>query len=213
MLGDRLTHLISFEGLKLGAATLLLSPFVPMVFMGEEYAEDHPFQYFVSHGDPDLVKAVQEGRRREFQSFSWQGEVPDPQSEETFKRSTVQWEDRLEGHHQILWTLYQTLISLRRTIPALAALDKASLWTQRWDLEQTLWIHRWQGSSQVGYLFNFSQDHPVEVTPPLPVGSWHRILDTAATQWQGPGSKAPERVDKPVPITLPPLSAVLYQHT
>lgn len=211
MLGDRLSQLVSYEGLKLGAATMLLSPFVPMLFMGEEYGEEAPFLYFVSHTDPDLVEAVRQGRKREFQAFTWQGEVPDPQSEETFQRSVLQWEKRLEGKHQVLWELYRTLIGLRRSIPALATLDKTALSTQRWDPDMTLWIHRWQGLSQVGVLLNYSQDRSVEVAPPFPVGSWRKILDTAAEAWQGPGSKAPEVVDKPEPIKLQPLSCALYQ--
>lgn len=213
MLGDRLTHLVSFEGLKLGAAAMLLSPFVPMLFMGEEYGEDQPFQYFVSHGDPDLVEAVRQGRRREFESFSWQGEVPDPQSETTFHRSTLQWQTRLEGHHKILWDLYQTLIALRRSLSPLAALDKTCLASHRWDPEQTLWIHRWQGSAQVSYLFNFAQDRSAQVTPPFPPGSWRKILDTAEPKWQGPGATAPDTVDHPQMIPLPTLSCVLYQLT
>src|SRR5690606_11120944 len=87
MLGERISKLVSFEMLKLSVGTLLMSPYVPMLFMGEEYGEDQPFLYFVSHTDPELVKAVQEGRRNEFKSFEWGDDVPDPQAEETFNRS------------------------------------------------------------------------------------------------------------------------------
>ncbi len=66
MLGDRLSRLVPFESLKLAAGVVLTSPFVPLLFMGEEYGETAPFQYFVSHGDPDLVEAVRQGRREEF---------------------------------------------------------------------------------------------------------------------------------------------------
>ncbi|MBD3290350.1 malto-oligosyltrehalose trehalohydrolase, partial [candidate division KSB1 bacterium] len=73
MMGERLSHLISFEGLKLAAGVLLLSPYIPLIFMGEEYGESSPFLYFVSHGDPNLIKAVREGRKSEFKSFRWKG--------------------------------------------------------------------------------------------------------------------------------------------
>ena len=79
MLGERLSELISFEGLKLAAAAVLVSPYVPMLFMGEEYAEDSPFLYFVSHQDQDLIKSVRNGRKAEFAAFKWRGEPPDPQ--------------------------------------------------------------------------------------------------------------------------------------
>ena len=92
MRGDRLTTNVSYETLKLLAGLVLLSPSVPMLFMGEEYGESQPFQYFVSHTDPDLVEAVRQGRSREFADFQREGQtVPDPQSEATFRDSTLSW--------------------------------------------------------------------------------------------------------------------------
>ena len=83
MLGERLGALVTLEHLKVAAGALLLSPFVPLLFMGEEYAEPAPFLYFVSHSDPALVEAVRRGRRDEFAAFAGRGEVPDPQAVET----------------------------------------------------------------------------------------------------------------------------------
>ena len=80
------------RALKLAAALLLLAPYVPMLFMGEEYNEPSPFQYFVSHSDRDLVAAVRKGRHEEFESFGWAGEIPDPQAIETFTRSRLHYE-------------------------------------------------------------------------------------------------------------------------
>ena len=82
--GERLSSLCDWESLKLAAGLVLLSPYIPLLFMGEEYGETAPFLYFVSHGDPALVEAVRRGRREEFARFTWKGEVPDPQAEETF---------------------------------------------------------------------------------------------------------------------------------
>ncbi|HEY9742469.1 MAG TPA: malto-oligosyltrehalose trehalohydrolase, partial [Coleofasciculaceae cyanobacterium] len=124
MLGERLTHLVSFEGLKLAAGALLLSPYIPMLFMGEEYGEDSPFLYFVSHSDSDLVEAVRQGRKREFADFHAEGEFIDPFSLEAFQQSTLKWDKRKEGKHKALLELYQHLIQLRRTNPALKTLDK-----------------------------------------------------------------------------------------
>src|SRR5574341_367200 len=73
MLGERLSNIIPFEGLKLAAGVVLLSPFVPLLFMGEEYGEEAPFLYFVSHSDPDLIEAVRKGRKQEFTAFNWKG--------------------------------------------------------------------------------------------------------------------------------------------
>src|SRR5262249_10339999 len=75
--GERLTTILSPEQLRLAAALVLLSPYVPLLFMGEEYGETNPFQYFISHGDESLAAAVRDGRRAELSSFAWAGDVPD----------------------------------------------------------------------------------------------------------------------------------------
>ena len=113
--GDRLATLLDHERLKVAAAALLLSPFTPMLFMGEEYGETRPFQYFTSHGGPELIEAVRSGRREEFKEFAWQGEVPDPQAESTFRASIL---DRAGGSGEIR-LLYQELLALRAALPAL----------------------------------------------------------------------------------------------
>src|SRR5947207_160336 len=77
MMGERLGQLVSFEACKLAAATVLLSPLIPMLFMGDEYGETAPFQYFISHSNPDLVEAVRRGRKEEFAGFEWRGDPPD----------------------------------------------------------------------------------------------------------------------------------------
>src|SRR5205823_2004810 len=89
MMGERLGQLVSLEAYKLASSVTLLSPFVPLLFMGDEYGETAPFQYFVSHTDPRLIEAVRHGRKAEFSSFKWTGEPPDPQDEQTFERSKL----------------------------------------------------------------------------------------------------------------------------
>src|SRR5204863_7341167 len=117
--GERLSKLVSYEALKLAAGVVLFSPYIPLIFMGEEYGEEAPFLYFISHGDPDLIEAVRRGRKEEFREFQWQGELSDPQSEETFLRSRISWEHREKGRHRTLLELYRTLIRLRKEIPVL----------------------------------------------------------------------------------------------
>ena len=89
MAGERLSSLLDFEGLKLAAGVLLLSPFLPMLFMGQEWGEQARFLYFVSHSDPELIAAVREGRKRELSESAWKGDVPDPQAPETLHRSRI----------------------------------------------------------------------------------------------------------------------------
>ncbi|MFD0975573.1 malto-oligosyltrehalose trehalohydrolase [Salinimicrobium gaetbulicola] len=115
LLGERLAELVSFEELKLAAGLLLFSPYVPMLFMGEEFGETSRFQYFVSHGDPELVKAVQKGRKREFEYFfHTKGSFPDPQSSETFESSKLNWEFEKEDPKKHIFEFYKEMIRLRK---------------------------------------------------------------------------------------------------
>ncbi|MBI5442619.1 MAG: malto-oligosyltrehalose trehalohydrolase [Deltaproteobacteria bacterium] len=118
--GDRIGHLTSPDRQKVGAALVLTSPFVPMLFQGEEWAASSPFLYFADHEDPALRAAVAEGRRSEFASFGWDPEsIPDPGARETFERSKLRWEELgLEPHASMLeW--YRSLVRLRHREPAL----------------------------------------------------------------------------------------------
>jgi maltooligosyltrehalose trehalohydrolase len=119
--GDRLTHSISIERMKVGAAIYLLSAFVPMIFQGEEWAASSPFQYFTGHEDRELGRAVAQGRRSEFASFGWRADdVPDPQDVATFERSKLQWDELDASPHREMLDWYRALIRLRRTTPDLA---------------------------------------------------------------------------------------------
>ena len=116
VLGNRLSTILSFEKQKLAAGILFISPYVPMLFMGEEFGEDNPFQFFVSHTDPDLIKAVRKGRKEEFEYFlNHDDEFPDPQDEKTFLNSKLNWDFRQNKQKRILFEYYKTLISLRKS--------------------------------------------------------------------------------------------------
>lgn len=118
--GERISQLVSLGRLKIGAALVLTSPFVPMLFQGEEWGASTPFQYFTDHQDPALAKAVTEGRRREFSTFGWKPEeVPDPQALTTFERSRLNWDERHRAPHAEILEGYRRLIRLRRNVPAL----------------------------------------------------------------------------------------------
>ncbi|MDQ6906468.1 MAG: malto-oligosyltrehalose trehalohydrolase [Chloroflexota bacterium] len=208
--GDRLGHIIPYNAAKLAAAAVLLSPFVPLLFMGEEYGEPQPFQYFTSHGDAALIAAVREGRRAEFASFSWEGDVPDPDDPITFQRSKLTHREREDGPHGALWRFYQELLRLRRTRPALAMLDLAALDVHADEGSKTLTVRRWASDDQTLALFNFSDaEQKVKVMPSET--PWHRLLDSADTQWRGPGSVIPGILPPGdgTTLTLPPWSVVL----
>jgi maltooligosyltrehalose trehalohydrolase len=118
--GERTAALTSDGRLRVAAALLLTSPFVPLLFQGEEWGASTPFQYFTSHADPELGAVVSEGRRSEFSSFGWAAEdVPDPQDPATFERSRLDWAELGKERHAGLLAWYKELIALRRRVPAL----------------------------------------------------------------------------------------------
>ncbi len=209
--GERLSQIVSFESLKLVAGAVLLSPFVPLLFMGEEYAEPAPFQYFVSHGDEDLIRNVREGRRKEFERFNWQDSVPDPQSLETFMRGKLHWDQREQGQHATLLSFYTNLLTLRRTLTALSHLDKQGLQVTAVD-PSVLIVERSHSADRVLILFNFGRSAAYLACPAVP-GIWTKRLDSADPLWAGPGTRIPKVLDSrnPVTLALPPTSFSLFR--
>lgn len=209
LFGERLTTLIDLEGLKVAAGTVFVSPYIPLLFMGEEYAEDSPFLYFTSHADPDLVKAVREGRRKEFESFKWEKEPPDPQSIDVFLTSKLKWENRCEGKHKVMLNFYQQLMRLRRELPALSNLDKNNLEVSGIEGKKILTLYRWHGKSKIFCIINFNRtDTPLYIH--LEKGLWKKLLDSSEAKWMGPGSLAPERLLESQKLVIKPRSFILY---
>jgi maltooligosyltrehalose trehalohydrolase len=118
--GDRLSHLISAARVRIGAAVVILGPFIPMFFQGEEWAASTPFQYFTDHQEPDLARAVSEGRKREFAAFGWRPEdISDPQDPGTFQSSKLDWTEVAREPHKSILEWYKRLIRLRVSTPEL----------------------------------------------------------------------------------------------
>jgi len=193
MLGERLSSLVSFEELKLAAGVVLLSPSVPLLFMGEEYGEEAPFLYFVSHGDPDLVEAVRKGRRAEFGSFSWKEDPPDPQATATFLKSKIQWGKRVGGRHKVLLDLYRKLLRLRKESAAITDPDRDNLDVCGAEGENLLFLRRWKDDCHLSCVFNFNRSD-VAFNVSLPAGRWKKLVDSADTVWNGPGALLPETI-------------------
>lgn len=207
--GERLTGLVSFESLKLAAGMVLLSPYIPLLFMGEEYGEDAPFLYFVSHSDPALIEAVRKGRKEEFKSFKWEGDPPDSQSIETFLKSKIKWEKRETGHYKVLLDFYTHLIRLRKETPALSNLDKDSLDVFGFEDKKVLFVRRWKGGSEVFSIFNFNSAD-ARLAVPATGGVWKKILDSSENIWNGRGTLLPEKMTKGKEITVRSNSLALY---
>jgi maltooligosyltrehalose trehalohydrolase len=211
--GERLGTLVSFEAQKAAAAVLLLSPYVPMLFMGEEHGETSPFLYFVSHGERELVDAVREGRRREFAAFGWGGELPDPQDEDTFRRSRIDWHWRDDPRRSVVYELYHALLQLRREEPALqpgrARVEVADGCEAGWI---SLAYSAADGAALVA-AFNLAP-LPVVAVIPWSEGRWRLLISTEDERFGGSAS-LPTALEHPTPgtvrLTLPPHSGALYR--
>jgi maltooligosyltrehalose trehalohydrolase len=208
-LGERLSKLIEFEGLKLAAGVTLLAPFVPLLFMGEEYGEKASFQYFTSHGDPDLIEAVRKGRREEFAAFGWQGEAPDPQKESTFEASKLTHDLKEKEPHRTLRLFYKELLRMRRDH---RLGERTGLQVSEGE-ESVLMIFPSGGSlTPVAILFYFGRRAGTGQVA-LPSGTWKKILDSADGKWAGPGSSVPSQVEgnNRSPLELQAQSFVVFE--
>ncbi len=131
-IGDRPSQRLGAGALAGEAALLLLSPFTPMLFMGEEWGTRRPFPFFTSYADPELAQAVREGRTAEFSGHGWQDlyggtvQVPDPQDPATRDAAVLDRTERTQGEHALLLDWYRTLVALRRSVPDLASGDRAA---------------------------------------------------------------------------------------
>ena len=208
---ERLSTLVSFEAQKLAAAVVLLSPFIPLLFMGEEYGETAPFHYFISHSDQDLIETVRRGRSEEFASFRWQGEPADPQDEATFLRCKLNHDLSFKGQHKILRAFYGKLIRLRRELPALRNLDKERLQVTGLEQEKVLWWRRWGEEQEVAAAFHFDKQAK-SLSLPLPEGRWRKQMDSADGTWGGPSSTVPLKIvsEGEVSLSLSPESFALF---
>jgi maltooligosyltrehalose trehalohydrolase len=211
MLGERLTQLVSFEKLKLAAGMVILSPYIPLIFMGQEYGEPAPFQYFVNHSDPALIEAVRQGRQQEFAVFHRNGTVPNPQDRNTYLCTKLNHNLKEKGQHRLLWELYRELLQLRREIPALVYLSKDNLEVIGYEKSRVLYICRWYGKSQSFMVVNFDNKKTC-LTFPVPSGTWNKKFDSKDKKWFGRGGVASRRIVSrgEITLTLGPESCVLY---
>ncbi|WKN43455.1 malto-oligosyltrehalose trehalohydrolase [Tunicatimonas pelagia] len=216
MLGDRLTETLPFPALKLAAGAVLVSPYVPMLFMGEEYGETRPFQYFVSHTDPELVEAVRQGRKREFAYFQKEDqEVPDPQSEETFNHSKLSWDwSVLES--QLLFKYYQALIKLRKELPAWQDDSRPALEVTVPEPKIILLTRQHTADESVAptlIVLNFSKRSTLFTLPMSRDETYEKIFDSEDTAWGGEAPQANLIMAHDTSSQLLPYNLAIYQRS
>lgn len=210
-LGERLSSLVNFESLKLAAGANLLSAFVPLLFMGEEYGETAPFLYFTSHGDPDLAEAVRRGRAEEFQAFRWKGQIPDPQAEATFARSRLNRNLAQEEPHRTLLRFYQTLLRFRSEYRLGHSGAPSVTEFGEW---KALLVSQIASTSQFAILLNFG-DAPADLGTAILQGEWEKKIDSSELEWLGPGTNLPSKIgiSSPTALKLRPRSFAVFART
>ncbi|HET6252646.1 MAG TPA: malto-oligosyltrehalose trehalohydrolase [Puia sp.] len=203
--GARLSALIDGDRLKLAAAAVLLSPYLPLLFMGEEYGDDSPFYFFSDYHDPQITANLCDQRRGQFAGFNWDTEAPDPQELSTFRDCILKWDQRHEAGHRQLLEWHRRLIALRKTHPLLTDLSRQYL---RADLLGTTGLaicrHSADRRNQLLVLFNFSATALATVVPCYSRGpeAWTKLLSSTSI---------PEDLAPGKPIELPPWCAAVYE--
>ncbi|MDP9338302.1 MAG: malto-oligosyltrehalose trehalohydrolase [Acidobacteriota bacterium] len=207
--GDRLGELVDFEGLKLAAGVTVLAPFVPLLFMGEEYGEKAPFQYFASHGDADLIEAVRKGRKDEFSAFTWEGEIPDPHDEKTFLNSKLNHALKSREPHRTLRALYRELLAIRREYH-LAGATKINIHENG---SAIIMVAAVGETKMLAAIFEFGKAELTSHRLDLPAGTWNLKINSADQQWNGPGNAVPDKIQatESLTVALASQSFVLFE--
>ncbi|MEJ1239501.1 malto-oligosyltrehalose trehalohydrolase [Chryseolinea sp. T2] len=184
MLGERTSVIESYEMLKVMAAMVICSPYIPMLFMGEEYGERQPFQYFISHHDETLISAVRQGRKSEFAAFYQHDvNVPDPQSIQTFLNSKLNWDYVNVKSHQTLLEYYKELIRTRKVSEVLSSGSREGLSAVALEDEKCLIVHRKIGGNELVSVANFSS--VIQNIQMPSVEGMKCIMNSASARWSG----------------------------
>jgi maltooligosyltrehalose trehalohydrolase len=149
-----------------------------MLFMGEEWGASTPWCYFTDHQEPELGRAVTEGRRREFADHGWQGEVPDPQAVDTFRRSVLDWTEPDGGRHRELLEWYRALIALRRAHPEFTDPDLTRVRVEAGDT----WLIMHRGRFRVAA--NLGED-PLDLDPGALVLTSGKVTQSQGREGEG----------------------------
>lgn len=210
-LGDRPGGGHRIERLKLAAAVVVLTPGIPLLFMGEEYGETAPFTYFVDHSDPTLKEAVRIGRAEEFAFLGQTGDPPDPFNEETFLSSKIDISLYTQPGHREIYSFYREMLRLRGLTESLWKPTRSNLDARVMDGGHVVMMKRgFKGEAWLA-LFNFSATESWVSVSFMSEG-WQKILDSSSTSWGGPGEQAPILIHGlRKDVTLTGYSAVLYK--
>lgn len=202
--GARLAALLDHDRLKLAAAAVILSPYLPLIFMGEEYGDSSPFYFFSDYHDSQIAAELQLQRHRQFAGFNWDQDAPDPQLPSTFLDCLLKWGQRHEAAHRPLLEWYRRLITLRKSHPLLTDISRQYI---RADILGMTGLaicrHSADRRHQLLTLFNFSPAALTTVIPYHTAGpAWTKLLGSA---------QVPDHIQPGQPTELPPWNASIYE--
>jgi maltooligosyltrehalose trehalohydrolase len=191
--GERLSKLVDFSYLKAAAGLLFTAPYIPMLFMGEEYAEENPFLFFTDYIDPELKQAVSEGRKKEFADFGWD-DVPDPEIDGTFHASRLTPREQWTERQQQIFACYRGLIRLRKEHPALQKPDKEAVKIKADPKRRLVVIERSGGGRRVTAYVNLGEEGTTIEPLPGPV-----IFNSEAPRYGGRVGSDSEGIERLLP--------------
>jgi len=207
MFGERSGTLYGLDTQLLMAAVVLAAPYIPLLFMGEEYGETNPFLYFVSHTDQEIAQAVKKGRQDEFKDFfNDEAIAPDPTAVTTFEQSKLCWAYLDKESHRNQLDAYKKLIALRKKYAAWYTLDRERLAIELWEEKQVLLLKRWNRAECFFFYFNFDH-HKHDLIPDVAMKGGEKIFDTTDKRFFDDHTEVCE--SKLIPIN--PRSAVIFK--
>jgi len=197
--GERLHHLIPPSTYRALSMLLCLTPYTPMLFMGQEWSASSPFLFFADHNE-ELGLAITNGRRKEFASFPefsdpvTRARIPDPQSNDTFLASKLKWDELNDPAHTATLRLYRESLRLRNSDKAFRPKDR-----QSWSVEMTTWggaSLRFRGRDlEYLLIFNLSGNHIGTLSDPK---DWHLLLSSEEARFGGSDCSAWTHASSPL---------------
>lgn len=201
-IGDRLAAQVGVEAAKAAAGLVMTSPFVPLLFMGEEYGELAPFLYFVDHAGTALMDAVRRGRAEEARDFGWVAATRDPTAPAALGDS------RLTRREQPGVAAYYAALLAWRRHPALAARQLADVHAHTG--AAAVAVER-SGGGQRAVLLWVPRGSPEPLELPLPGGDWRLCLESRDLSYGGPGRSLPLEAAGAVRVVVPGPSFSIWE--
>lgn len=210
LLSERLTTIKGLEAAKISAGLVLLSPYIPLLFMGEEYGETKPFNFFVDYSDKNLSLATREGRKKEFDSFHWKGESLDPSSNATFEASKINWDSRYKDPGCKIAGYYHALLNLRKNLKFPCYSNRRQIEVLVNEETKTLFLKYCKGRRSKAIIANLG-DKENECKFPFKGGKYQKTLDSLHSKWGGPGAILPDQVKVSDKILIGGLNFAVYE--